>query len=94
MNVSTILMGWEEPFTWQDFPIINYTMEFFNQTSAELITSCVLDPDTLSFTHTRPTTGSPGNWIFSVVAHNSVGASLPGTVEGVFPTCEFNSCIY
>ena len=74
-------------------------MEVFNQTSDELITSSVLDPDTLYFTHTRPKTGSSGSsgsctdLTFSVVAHNSVGASVPGTVEGAFPTCEFNSCI-
>ena len=90
MNVSTILVEWEEPFTLQDFPIINYMMEVFSQTSDELITSSVLDPDTLSFTHTQ--TGSSGSLTFSVVAHNSVGASVPGTVEGAFPTCEFNSC--
>ena len=95
VNESTILVEWKESFAWQDFPIINYTMEVFNQTSDEPITSSVLDSNILSFTHTSPMTGSPGrctNRTFSVVAHNSVGASVPGTVKGAFPSSELN-CI-
>ena len=90
MNRTTIQVEWEAPFTWDDFPITNYTVVAINQTSQEQLASAVLSPDMLSYSLTK--TAEPcTNITFSVWANNSVGEShQPGIVHGAFPTSELH----
>ena len=91
IDVLTVQVEWEAPFTYQDFPITNYTVtvEMSNQTSSQL-ENFILSPDTLSYnlTQTAPSAFCT-NLTFSVVASNNVGPSLPGVVQGSFPSSEF-----
>ena len=84
INESTIQVDWERPFTWDDLPITNYTVEVFNQTDDMLSTS-IISPQELSYSITRTTPPSCTNLTFLVRAINSVGPSLPGITHGAFP---------
>ena len=94
LNLTAALVVWDEPFTWQDFPITNYTMEVADKINEELLASEVLSPDTLSY---AVTVAVPFNLTFSVRASNSIGTSMPGTVQGAIATGEFmlyNKAVY
>lgn len=88
VNVSTVRVEWAAPFTWQGFPITNYTVtvEVSNQTSAEWVELVsVLSPNTLSFNLTKSSCPlSCMELSFLVTATSEVGTSLPGTVQGRF----------
>ncbi len=90
VNVSTISVDWDTPFTFPEFPIVNYTVQVTNQTSGELLDSAVLAAeDVLSYNITR--TGPPpscSNLVFSVVASNDIGPSMPATLLESFLVCE------
>lgn len=91
VNESAVQVEWEAPFTWQGFPISNYTVQVINHTSEELVAMGVLTPDTQSYILKQ--TVSPSfctNLTFFVLANNSVGASMSGRVQGAFPSREFN----
>ena len=93
VNVTTVLVQWQVPFTWTNFSITNYTLtvEIVNQTSTEAEVS-ILNADTLSYylTQTGPSS-SCVNLTFSVVASNSNGPSLPGRTQGSFPSSELTT---
>lgn len=88
LNGTTIQVEWEAPFTWDGFPITNYTVIAINQTSQEELASEVLSPDMLSYSITM--TAAPcTNITFLVWASNSVNRShQPGIMHGAFPTSE------
>ena len=86
VNESSVQIRWEAPFTWQDYPIVNYTVEVTSQAIAELLTSVVLGPDSLSYTLTQMKySNSCTNLTFSLHATSEVGTSLPGITYGAFP---------
>ena len=77
---------WDEPFTWHDFPIINYDVQVLSGT--QTFSNRVLSSDILSFSLTQRNL-SCTNLTFSVRANNSVGYSVPGIVHGAFPYSKF-----
>lgn len=87
LDESAVAVEWEEPFTWHDFPITNYTVEVFNQTSEELLAHDVVSADMHSYNHTR---SGPqhhcSNFVICVNASNGVGTSSSGCIHGSFPT--------
>ena len=85
VNESTIQVQWQAPFTWHDYPIINYTVEITNETSAELLASAVLGPDSLLYSLTQMTPSSCTNLTIVLYANNSLGRSPSGIVQGAFP---------
>ena len=95
VNETTLQVQWEAPFTWEDFPITNYTVEVFNQTNR--LDEVVFNPNVFSYDITRMAPFFCGtNLTFYVLAINSVGISLPGIAQGAFPVREsmlMNWCI-
>ena len=86
VNVSTIKVEWEAPFSWDDFPITSYTVRVTNKTSQELLVDDqVLGPDALSYSLTQTALPSCTDLNFSVSVSNSVGTSSPGITQGAFP---------
>ena len=96
VDVLTAQVEWEAPFTWEDFPITNYTVTvgISNQTYSQLET-VILGLDTLSYnlTQTAPSS-SCTNVTFTVVASSSVGPSAPGVAQGSFPSSKFATARY
>ena len=88
VDILTVQVEWEAPFSWEDFPITNYTVlvdiSHQNTTSEQRI--AILGPDILSYNLTQqPPTSACSNVTFSVHANNSVGSSPAGTTQGSFP---------
>ena len=80
------MVAWEIPFTWDDFPITEYLVEVYNDTSGEQLTSTTLNPDTFSYNVTRTTSTSCSNVTFLVWARSRAGRSRPGNTQGAFPS--------
>ena len=80
----TVGVEWDEPFTWDDFPVTRYTVEVVDGTSGEMIENSTLSPTNRFFNVTPQACCS--DLTFSVRAWNSVGASTPGTTTGAFPS--------
>lgn len=78
LNFSSVLIAWDEPFTWQDFPITNYTVEVFDEANEDLLASEVLSPDTLTYVIL---VAVPFNLTFAVQASNSIVQGAVGTGE-------------
>ena len=85
INGTTVGVEWEVPFTWEDFPILNYTLEVINQTNTTVLDTSIISPDILSYNLTRVSSLSCTNLTFLLLANNSVGYSDPGTTYGAFP---------
>lgn len=88
LDILTVQVEWEAAFSWEDFPISNYTLvvqvSHENASSEQRI--AILGPDVLSYNLTQPPpTSACSNLTFSVYANNSVGSSLAGTTQGAFP---------
>lgn len=89
LNVSTVQVEWEAPFTWNGFPITNYTVVVINQTSQEQLANDTLSPDILSYNLTEATPSKYCSTLeFYIYAINKVGTSSSGYVYGSFPTGE------
>ena len=90
---ATVGVKWEVPFTWEDFPILNYTLEvsmMMNQTNSTVLDT-IISPDILSYNLTRVTPLSSTILTFRLIASNSVGHSEPGITYGAFPDGKINA---
>ena len=41
LNATTIQLSWLPPFSWEDYPIVNYTVQVHNRITGEVINSTV-----------------------------------------------------
>ncbi len=87
LRSSSSVVEWEVPFTWEDFPILNYTVEVVNQTSSMVLARSVLPQDVLSYNFTHFESSVCTNISFSVTASSSIGTSSPGVTYGALPAC-------
>lgn len=85
---------WAEPFTWEDFPIINYFVQVLNQTSNETLASEVLSSSISSYNITRKESSSCSNIVFIVQAISAIGSSTSGVISGGFPAGIYFSVWY
>ena len=89
LNETALQVSWTEPFSWEGFPVLNYTLNIRNMTSSSLIDTIVTsDTGVNSFEHVF-TVGSVLSECHTisveVTASNSVGESSPGVANGGFP---------
>ena len=89
-------LSWLPPFSWADYPIVNYTVQVHNKATGEVINSTINAISTemhsttslVTFIYNAPHGGVVQNCeelVFSVSAASNVGWSSPAVVTGRFP---------
>ena len=95
LNTPTLQLSWLPPFTWVDYPIVNYTIQIHNRTTGNVMNWTINSTDT-SMTVVSPVTfnySKPQGEVlqrceelnFTVFAASNIGQSEPGQVNGGFP---------
>ena len=95
-SATTIQLSWLPPFSWREYPIVNYTVQVHNRATGEMINSTVnaISTEMLSttalvtFIYNTPHGGVVQNCeelVFSVSAASIIGWSSPAVVTGGFP---------
>ncbi len=83
LSATEILLDWEEPFTSQGYPILNYTVL---ETEVATGNSRMFTSQSLNHTHTIPSIATQCREIeFSVIATNTIGDSTSTTVVAGLP---------
>ena len=83
----TVQVEWDAPFTWEDFPITNYTLLVviaYHNTSVQQ--TVIFNPSVFSYNLTRTQEPVCSNLTFSVSASNSVGSSSASMTQGSYPS--------
>ena len=102
-SATTIQLSWLPPFSWADYPIVNYTVQVHNRATGEVISSTVNTTSTemismitpVTFTYNTPQGGvvqTCEELVFSVSAASNVGWSSPAVVTGGFPIGNLHTC--
>ena len=99
LSATAIQISWLPPFSWEEYPIVNYTVQVRNRISREITNSTVnvRSTETLSRTVTFIYTTPHGRvmqnceeLVFSVSSANNIGWSSPAVVTGGFPIGKTN----
>ena len=105
-SATTIQLSWLPPFSWAEYPIVNYSVQVYNEATREVMNSTLNATSTEMFSMTAPVTfvyrtphkGVMQNCeqlVFSVSAASSVGLSSPAVVTGGFPIGNLHThCLY
>ena len=95
-SATAIQLSWLPPFSWEDHPIVNYSVQVHNKATGEMMNSTVNATSTEMHLTTAPVTfiyntlygGVVQNCeelVFSVSAASNIGWSSPAVVTGGFP---------
>ena len=95
VNATVLQLSWEPPFTWSEYPVLNYTVRMHNTSNTE---QCTWTRTISAAVNTIEVIGS-GNTVslsyhelvFYVTARNDIGESCQGEVRGGFPVGEFST---
>ena len=88
MSTTELKVTWEEPFTFESFPILDYNITVYNSsTPNDSHTYTVTDRSKLIRINTETDTCSLLR--FEVTARNVIERSKIGTTSGGFPVGEF-----
>ena len=88
MSTTELKVSWEEPFTFEPFPILDYTVTVYTSSEPDDIhTYNVTDQSTLLRLDTETATCSL--LTFEVTARNAIERSKRGKTSGGFPVGEF-----
>ena len=88
MSTTELKVTWEEPFTFESFPILDYSITVYNSSEPnESYTYTVIDRSKLITIDSETTTCSL--LIFNVTARNEIERSRIETTSGGFPVGEF-----
>lgn len=84
---SQLLIQWEIPYSNENFPVENYTIQAVNASSGASLINITQQSNTshLLTLDKRDQVSSCDLLIFNVSAVSTAGASLPGSVSGGFP---------
>ena len=96
LSATTIQLSWLPPFSWEDYPIVNYGVQVHNRANGEVMNSTVNATSTemhlttapVTFIYNTPHGGVAQNCeelVFSVSAASNIGWSSPAVVTGGFP---------
>ena len=89
INSTALEVEWDEPFTWDEFPIQQYAVTMHNSSSDSPPQPMTVDDHSMLVTLDAETM-TCSELTFEVTATNSNGESTPGTTEaGGFPVGEF-----
>ena len=92
INATVLQLSWEPPFTWSEYPVLNYTVRMHNTSSTEqctwirTISAAVNTIEVISSGNTVSL--SYHELVFYVTARNDIGESCQGEVRGGFPVGE------
>ena len=98
-SATAIELSWLPPFSWVDYPIVNYTVKVHSIATGEVTNSTVyaksteMLSSTVTFIHTSPHGGVVQDCeqlVFSVSAANNIGWSSQAVVTGGFPIGKTN----
>ena len=93
-SATTIQLSWLPPFSWGEYPIVNYSVQVHNRATGEGTNSTINVISTEMFSMAASVTfvySTPGGvqnceeFVFSVSAANNIGWSSPAVVTGGFP---------
>ena len=89
LSATAIQIFWLPPFSWDEYPIVNYTVQVHNRITREVTNSTVnATAAPVTFIHNTPHGRVMWNCeelIFRVFAANNIGRSKPAVVTGGFP---------
>ena len=96
LSATTIQLSWLPPFSWEDYPIVNYSVQVHNRANGEMMNSIVnatsieIHSTTapVTFIYNTPYGGVVQNceeFVFSVSVASNIGWSSPAVVTGGFP---------
>ena len=89
VDVSTLRLRWEPPFTWRGFEILRYTVNMENRSSGYVLPPVTLSPSETAHTlRASAPLQSCAELRFSVTAHTAAGVGTPAVVTGGFPIGE------
>jgi len=106
LSATILQLSWLPPFTWMEYPIVNYTIQIHNRDTGEVINR------TINVTSTSMVAVSPATFnystphgevsqrceelVFTVYAASKIGQSEPGEVNGGFPigVYVYSLCMY
>lgn len=96
VNSTALEVVWDEPFTWEQFPILHYTMMVHNS-SNQAAKEYEVDSGNTSISENtsqllvlEAEAEICSELMFEVKAFNEIGSSSAGTTSGSFPVGEFN----
>ena len=85
-STTSVNVSWEEPFTWDLFPVLSYQVSVYNVSSGTHTNTYTLSGNETSQVITRHTETSVCSELrFEVTAKNGEGESGAGTTSGGFP---------
>ena len=94
-SATTIQLSWLPPFSWAEYPIVNYSVQVYNRATGEMmnsfinVTSEILATTApVTFTYNTPHGGVMWNCeelAFIVSAASIIGGGSPAIVTGGFP---------
>lgn len=95
INATKLQVSWNEPFTWDPFPIIDYTVTLYNtsEVDREIHTNTVVTERSQLMTIDQEMTTCSLLRI-EVSARNQIGTSKRANVSGGFPVGEFSVLKY
>ena len=92
-TITELVVSWNEPFTWDPFPIIDYNVTVYNTSEVEyeslVVTEIVTEYSKVLTLDHMATTCSLLR--FEITARNEIGTSMKGTISGGFPVGKFTS---
>ena len=92
VNATTLRLWWEEPFTWDRFPIQNYVITVRSFINSTLIADTLIEAnETMFFFTNENITESCFELEFTIVAVSAIGQSQATSVNGGFPISKSNS---
>ena len=106
LNATTIELSWLPPFSWEEYPIVNYRVQVHNRATGEVMnlfinaTSEMLSTTApVTFTYNTPQGEVMQNCeelVFIVSAASTIGWGSPAVITGGFPigiVCVYIHCI-
>jgi len=95
LNATTLQISWLPPFTWEDYPIVNYTIQIHNRATGNVMnwtinvtSTSVVAVSPVTFNYSSPhgeVSQRCEELVFTVYAVSNIGQSEPGVVNGGFP---------
>jgi hypothetical protein len=86
LSTTSVRVSWEEPFTWELFPVLSYQVSVYNVSSGTYNNTFTLSGNETSQVITRQTETTVCSELrLGVTAKNGEGESAAGTTSGGFP---------
>lgn len=86
LSATELLVSWDEPFTWEEYPIIDYNITVYNicDINSEVYTNMVVT-ECSKFVALNQEMTTCSLLRFEVSARNKLGSSGKGIISGGFP---------